>query len=437
MLWKKKKRPSPEASAQSARENLFLLLDRNMATHLGKQEFWHALHALDKELTPGSLRVEPFVPRRPAHDAEEDLSAQLFTKGMPTLVIPVKHRETAQRAVRALNKIFAGCGTEFVLETTHSHNTVHYQIRSNIDKQHWDKLCVFCQYRFEREIAQEERPALMQECEQAVADYTRGTDADYWHALEGVPAFISLMGLHGLLRPKAALHSPPNKERKQIEFDTPNPRGTPLVFEGIQVHVELRGSESQVVMTPYTFGFNAEKEARRHATADKSYGELLLETFGGNPFDKRDSATIRAIHAVTLFLTTTGFGATLYGISKGAEWLSGDVGEMIGWIGPAAAAGAAGSFVVFTYLDHKWRMIERIDGIRKGSKELKELEQQYTRNPELAFENTIKFELPDPRNADMMQDSVKEPYTPSPIVQAVEAAVKLDRRTPPSREALH
>ena len=264
---------------------------------------------------------------------------------MPTVVIRLQHEKTARDGARLLNQIFAGCGAAFVPEMVYRDGHRQFQIRSNIDKQYWDKLCVFCQYRFEREIPAEEREARLAECEQAISTYTQGTEFEDWRSLDGVPAFITLMGLHGVLRPQE--RRPPDCERAEIEFNTPHPRGTPLVFDGVTVHVELRGPDAKIAMTPYTrafdvspysYGFDVDKEARDYAREGKSLDEFLLEPFGGSPFAKNISRTSRASRTVALSAGIMATGTTLYGIHQGGNWIGGDVGQMIGWIGPSAIA---------------------------------------------------------------------------------------------------
>ena len=79
-FWKRTPKDN-EARAADARENLFLMFDKNVAKHLGRQHFWQALHALDAELTPGAVMVEPFVPDSSRGIEPADLPEQMFSKG--------------------------------------------------------------------------------------------------------------------------------------------------------------------------------------------------------------------------------------------------------------------------------------------------------------------------------------------------------------------
>lgn len=411
MVWWNKQSENPEErrmKAEHAKENLFLLLDDKMATHVGKLHFWRDLQALDDCIVPGSIRVEPYLANMfDGHD-DENHAEEEFCKGHDTLVIGVTDKRVATRAVRLLNKIFAGCDAEFVLEA-HSNGHETLQIRSNIDKQYWDKLAVFCQYRFAREVPQAEQRVLNDACQSRVSAYTEDTPYAEWKSLEGVPAFVTLMGLPGVLRPRSP--EAPDVKRKQAEFDFPHPRGTPFLFDGIQVHVELKSNnQREITTTPYTYGFEPEKSAMRNATEGKSYWELLLETIGGNPFEKGIGWTYRAIAWVGLGLGFTGLT------------------EVAGWLGSGATAGAVGTFVVATYVNHKWKIIERIEGIRKGSKELEALEKEYVQSRGLVLE-VAPIAAQDMQNAP--DKTPVEPvlcHPPLPLVEQVERMKTLGAR---------
>jgi hypothetical protein len=408
-----------KAREKQAREDLFCLLDENMAKHVGRHNFWRTLHKLDAEIEPNAIHLEPFRAGS-ARGVDGDVrSEEMFCKGTPTVVVQLKSKAAAIDGARTLNKVFAGSGTEFVAEAVHYDGRDHFQIRSNIDKQHWDKLCVFMHYRFEREIPQEERKALQKECHTAVHHYTRGTVNAHWRTLEGVPAFITLMGLHGVLRPVEQVK--PDVRRKQAEFNSPNARGTPYVFDGIKVHVELKSRNSgAVTMVPYSYGFEVDKSALEDATEGKSYWGLLLETFGGNPFQKEIGLASRAIY-------TIGLSIGLFGASKGAE-------ELIGWIGPGASIGSAGAFIVATYVNHKWKILQQIEGIRKGSKELRALEEKYAQQE--AVGRAFEYSEPEPEAPTRTaQTDMEAPYVPNNLVKHVEGLVKMtptDRTRPPA-----
>ena len=344
-------------------ERLFLLLDYNHAKYMGDLTFWSQLHALDKEVRPNGIYQEPFQSGQTLDLDPLDGSEEVFCKGTPTVVIEVNDRKSAVIGAKLLNKIFTGSGTRFVAEARVKNGYSVPLIRSNIDKQHWDKLCVYCHYCFNREVNDPlQVSAYKKETATMVHQYVAGSPYRHWKPLEGVPAFVTLIGLPGILRP--AIEQQPNLDRKQHEFEIPHARGNPFLFDDISVHVELKSSNSQeVCFTPYHYGFNPMRKALREATDGASYWELMLETFGGNPFQKHIASSRRSIYAI-------GLGLGLYGASKGAV-------EMIAWIGPAASMAVAGSFVVFTIVDHTLRVSRRIDNIRRDSPEMKALVQEY------------------------------------------------------------
>lgn len=392
--------------AAQRREDLFLLLDRNHAQYMGDQCFWQQLHALDAEISPGSIRLETFELGKARDLDPSDGGSEMFCKGMPTVVIALKHRNSAVYAAKIFNRIFIGTGTKFVAEATIKDGQPLYQIRSNIDKQHWDKLTVYCHYRFDREIKNlAERKALMESCQKTidryVAEYPEYTFEAHWKSLEGVPALITLMGLPGVLRPTGI--SKPSRARKQAEFDASHPRGTPLVFEGIPVHVEIKSSDSSTITeSPYTYGFDAEKLALNDATDGKRYWELLLETCGGNPLAKSIGWTSRAINIIGLSLGG-------YGLYNGAE-------GMVGWLGPATSAGLAGSFLVATYVDHKYKILKRLETLRRDKKEMTALENEHVgeRGVTKTLEEAEKYNI---LISTMKQES---PYIRTPLIEAIE-----------------
>lgn len=340
-----------------SRDDLFTLLDGNFHKYFPKgKTFWRELHSLDGELTPGCISYA-LVSQQPATDLRTgDDSSRAFTN-QKVLTIGMQTAEAAKHGATLLNHIFEGCGTEFIAESYDRGEQAAYRIRGNIDKSHWDKLCVFCSYRFEREIPKGEQKLLLATCQKTIDQYTYGTDSDGWRAVEGVPAICTLMGLHGNLRPAERYGADP--ARKTAEINHNHPRGNPLAFDGVVVHVDVKKG-GEVKTMPYKVGFDPGRVAMGDATGNEPYLGLLLETFGGNPFAKHLPLSRRAIFSVGLALGTIG-------AVTGGEM-------MLGWLGPAAAATGAGVFVIATYVDHRLKIIDRIDGIRRGSKEARELE---------------------------------------------------------------
>lgn len=381
---------------------------------MGDQQFWLGLRELDKELVKGSIRTEIFSFDGTRELDYSDGAEESFCKGMPTVVFGVKHPEAAIKGAKLLNRIFIGTGTEFVAEETHQNDATVYQIRSNIDQQHWEKLCVYCHYCFDREIKTPQfRTRLMKETQDKVtgyvSDFPEYTLQAQWKALEGVPAFITLMGLPGVLRPEKL--PAPNLERKQAEFDAPSPRGTPLVFRGIQVHIRLKNKGDRAITeSPYTYGFEPDKLALHDATDGRHYWELLLETFGSNPFEKNIGWTSRAIAFANL-----GFGSV--GLYASAHTLA-------GWIGPATTIGTAGVFIVATYADHKWKILKKIEGIRKGSKELDELSREY------AGPKGVARAIAEAANRGIHTTTIdpsEPPYYPNALVETIECLPSLNQ----------
>ncbi len=340
----------------TSREQLYVLLDENYERCYDGRQFWRGLQALDNELTPGCIHVEPFKGEPAKHLISEEDTNDSFMKGAPTLVFRVRHKEAAVRGAQLLNRIFDDCSTEFIPEYTTRDGVETCQIRSNIDKRHWEKLCLFCSYRFDREVtALDEKDKLSLASQKALKDYTRGTDASDWQSIAGVPAFCMVMGLHGNLRPKE--HYKPDRRRKQRELNEPHPRGTPRVFQGIVMHVNMRKSGSvEIVPYAYDIGFDPGAAAAAEASGGDPYWHLLLETFGGNPVPKMP-ASRRAIN-------TIGLGLGTYGLIHYSE-------DLIGIIGPVASAATAGVCLVVTYIDYRHKFIDRVaEAVLKRSKSI-------------------------------------------------------------------
>ena len=84
-----------------------------------------------------------------------------------------------------------------------------------------------------------------------------------------------------------------------------------------------------------------------------------------------------------------------------------------------------GTFVVVTYINHKLKSLKRIDGIRRGSKELQALEQEYALKPELALDQQVTPSVADfdPLRRDAAQPETA--YIPSPLVSQVSRLLPL------------
>ena len=337
-------------------DTLYTLLDPNYKrVFQDKNECWDQLIALDKELTPGCIYVEKYkaAPARNLQTGED--SRYSFPIDEETLVFRCKSEEGAVNGARILNKIFSGSGTEFVAEEISRDGVKTIQIRSNIDKSHWEKLCVFCKYRFDREKRDPEEAKNLNEKAQADLNaYTKGTDSEGWKSTSGIPACIAIMGLHGNLRPPKSKKYTADVKRIENEINKPHPRGNPHIFSGVILNANIKNGEDMYIV-PYDFGVDVNREALKIAGDGKGYPELLLETFGGNPFDKDHAPSRRAISGIGLALGT-------FGLLHAST-------DLIGIVGPAVATAAGAVFFVVTYVDHRWKVLDRISVIKKNGHE--------------------------------------------------------------------
>lgn len=291
----------------SAKENLYILMDENYERCYGKKQFWKELHKIDAEITPGCIRMEKFK-GEPAKDMRGNVDAsEAFFSGTQTIVIELKNPKTVLKSAELLNQIFMDTGTRFIPEAVGEHGHKRYQLRSNIDKLHWGKLGVFLKYRHEREVPRAEHDAVRAEVQKTITSYIDGTDCKAWGAVEGMPAFCSLMGLHGNLRPAKAY--PADTTRKHMELNSPHTRGNPVVFDGITIHVDLDKNGALTASTPYTLGYNPTIGALEKAH-DDTLLSMAIEACGGNPFSRHLPLSNRLLKAA-------GLGAGMIAIATG------------------------------------------------------------------------------------------------------------------------
>ncbi len=404
MVWWNKQSENPEErrmKAEHAKENLFLLLDDKMANHVGKLDFWRDLHALDDCIVPGSIRVRPHCQQSPGES--EDMP-------LPEVVIGLSDAEKVRRAQHKLNKIFEGSGAKFEMATHPTTVGAQTELIGHLDKHYWDKLALFCQYRFEREVPAEARDELKRSCQKQVEAYTAGTPYADWQSAPGVPAFVTLMGLPGVLR--AHTRELPDAKRKQAEFNSPHKRGVPYLFEAVPVHVTLKSARAREIdPTPYDYGYDPEREALESATQGKDYLEILADQFGGNLFRKGANWTERGRTAVSY--TIWGFG----------------LDQLSGWIGPIATVVCAGGFVGVTYVDHKYKLLHRLQSAFEKKQMMEALAQEQSHvpacnAPELLI---VKMEnLQKALEAAKASSAVCPP--PLPLVEQVERMKTLGRQ---------
>ncbi len=351
MAWFKKRSGNGAADAQKcAQDNLYLLLDQRYHECLLDEKVWRRLEALDAGLVAGSMRMEPFDPKQMvSSERNKEHAQEKFTLKQPTLVFGMRTKAQAKEAALLLNRLMVGCQTQFHAEPAGDGT---YQVRTNIDKQHWDKLTVLCQYRFDREIPEAERHRHTVCAQRHIHDYTRGTDAKDWKALSGVPAFITLMGLPGILRP--AVSEAIDSARKQREFSEPSPLGVPALFRGVPVHVELKSGQGGV-FDSYSYGYLVDLAALDKATDGKTPKALLLETIGGNPFEKNISPTSR----VCRVLGMTG-------------WVSGAAAftpELLDVVGVFGCGVGTVVFVTGAWANYRYKLLDQLASLKQNTTE--------------------------------------------------------------------
>lgn len=387
--------------AEHAKENLFLLLDDKMDTHMGESHFWYDLHALDDCIVPGSIRLHPHCQKSPAEP--EDMP-------LPEVVIGLSDAEKAATALHKLNKIFEGSGATFELATHLTTVGAQAELIGHLDKHYWDKLALFCQYRFEREVPVEARAALDQSTQKKVEAYTAGTPHADWQSPSGVPAFVTLMGLPGVLR--APTRELPDAKRKQAEFNHPHKRGVPYLFEGVPVHVTLKTARAREIdPTPYDYGYDPEREALESATQGKDYLEILADQFGGNLFRKDASWPERGRTAISY--TIWGFG----------------LDQLSGWIGPIATVVCAGGFVGVTYVDHKYKLLHRLQSAFEKKQMMEALEQEQSLIPACNTPELLIVRMETLQKApEAAKASSAVCHSPLPLVEQVERMQTLGRQ---------
>ncbi len=330
----------------SSEQALYILMDDNYEKYLPGETLWRKLRAVDKELEPGCIYMEDFKAAGASRHSQ-----RAFREGEKTLVLRLKTEENAEDAVDCLTKIFRGAGPRFVVEKTDFAGQHAFQIRSNIDKLHWEKLAVVCKHRFDREIPKEERAAAMDGAQATIDHFIAKTDCKSWHALEGMPAFCSLMGLHGILRAKERV-SGSNMER-EASLNKPHPRGTPYLFEDVVMHVDV-SKEGMISGLPYTLGYNANRDAM-HKTVEHRLWNLVMEGLGGDPTAPAPVAN-KALRAA-------GFGLGVTALTHGD-------------FNPLLVTGVAGVALVVGFVRNRWQVLGRLDELEKRREEFFKLLKQ-------------------------------------------------------------
>lgn len=329
-----------------AQKRLYSKLDARYRNCFGRDQIWLKLVSLDKGLVNGSMRMEPFDPEAISDSKSRDRALEKFTAGEPTLVFGMQHKEQAAQAAHLLGRLLVGCEARFHSEPAPKGG---YQVRCTLDKQIWDKLTVLCQYRFEREVLRDPNHAGGKDyydpiAQRRITSYTKDTDNADWKTLSGVPAFITLMGLPGLLRPQK--REKLNISRKQREFSDPSPLGTPQLFKGIPVHVELKSSKNDGTFDAYSFGYDPNLDALNRALGGRNFLSFTLETLGGDPFFER---RIKADERLRKLL---GLGTGIVGLVT----ISDRALDLFGGLGLPIGAGAA---AIGAYTDYRWEWVNR------------------------------------------------------------------------------
>ena len=278
-------------------KNLFLLLEANAERYHGDQTFWSELHVVCRELTAGCISVEQFS-NKPATDILTGKStSKAFHPDEKTIVIKLQNKDTALHAVQLLSELFKSTGTHFIAEIPEGSNTP--QIRSNIDKNQAGKLSVISKFYFDREITDpDERRQIHEDSQKIIDAYTKGTDAEgWWKSREGVLPFVSLMGLHGNLRPKE--RHKPSRYRKEQEFNTPHPHGDPRLFKEVVVHVEMNNDGSI-----YGVLYDPVRDAYTQAQGGVDFKHFIFELLGGDLQSEKTSIAVKALRTTGLILGT-------------------------------------------------------------------------------------------------------------------------------------
>lgn len=329
---------TPKHPIPRTTENLYALLDKKFNTEYPNQTFWREFHEIDKELTPGCIRMENFAGN--SNHAESNVA---FTPGAPTLVMQLKTENAVHNAVRVLKSFFRGTGVEFIPEIDVKDGQHVCQIRSNIDKPQWSKLAVFCKYRFAKEIPSSEQETLRTECQQQVDNYLKGTDVK-WNATIGMPAFCSLMGLHGVLRPLEKHR--PDARRKAIEMNKVRASGVPAIFRDIDIHVDIN-KDGIIEATNYKMGYDPNRAA---IAACVEGGELLSiakEAFGYNFFSKDLPIANKFLHAGVAAVSA--------------------VALTEGRMEPIIIAAIGGAGLVVGFVQRRWQIIGQLNELKKNT----------------------------------------------------------------------
>lgn len=260
------------------KDQLFLTMEPNADFYHDGITFWRELHEVCKELTPGCITVEKFKGEHGKDLRAGQDTSRAFHPDEQTVVIRLKNKETVLQAVSLLKELFKSTGTRFIPEEPEGGGPP--QIRTNIDKIQQDKLSVISQFYFDREVNDpEERARLQTECQTIVDNYVKGTpDEGHWKAREGVLPFVSLMGLHGLLRPKERHKL--DSARKEKEMNAHHPHGDPKLFKDVVVHVQT-DRNGQV----YGMLYDPLKDAYTRAQGGVRFRNFVRELLGGDPLN--------------------------------------------------------------------------------------------------------------------------------------------------------
>ena len=303
---------------------LFLRMEGNAKEFYKDKTFWHELHKVCNELTPGCIFVEKFAGAM-AHDLSSGRRTDTaFHPGEKTLVIELKNKETAIEAADLLQELFKSTGTRFFAEIPDGSNTP--QIRSNIDHQQQTKLGVISKFFHNREITDHElRKEIHKDCQRIIDAYTKGTEFEgEWKARTGVLPFVSLMGLHGILRPKE--RKPINKTRIEARINKPHPHGDPAMLKEVVTFVEMDRNGDI-----YTLMYDPIRYAYREAQGGMNEGQFSQELFGGAVIGTEEtSPAVKALRATWLALgiketalAAAGIAALVMGTRESLEAIPG------------------------------------------------------------------------------------------------------------------
>lgn len=351
------KKRKPQSDEQEIRKNLIALLDTQYQRTMHGKPYWNRLTKLDQELSPRCIFVETFEGLPACDIASGEDRSDAFTLGEKTLVFKCKTKEGAIEGALILGNIFKGSTTRFIAEKVIGEHGDTFQIRSNIDKLHWEMLNLFCLYRAEKEKSPEQLAAYRIDAQDYLDTMIRGTENEGWRADPGVPAFVSAMGMHGVLRPeKTDDYVRGTKRRAQALEQQLHQlgKGTPDWLKGIAIHVNVvRTKDGYMVKHgKHILGYDPHKHAFDELSRGQSFTDFILQIFAsGNPFEPDTPWTRRIVAGIGLgglFYTAAHYGTDITYL-----------------LTPAAATAVSGVISVAKYVHDRLKLTDRVRVLKK------------------------------------------------------------------------